>query len=572
MTATQAREKRVAVERILGFAKRYGEDALNLACHAAFPLVLTPDLLYQIWANFVTQAPWTGVARVLLSPLCREVGFEMYEMDLAVRNLLLRELQEQFGKQRFEELAEFLQAYVVQRLNSEDPDVQDIAQAQNWTALAYTKPGEAARELAQVLVERLQQQDKAEVFRLTSLVETFAQPLVEAGFQPLLVYAGGVKSYVRGDLERAGELFGQLPKQGQLVSAGGIIVPIPGELLPESEVEALPTPVAIESQLNFIQAFLASPREEARNLLKANQALMTESFLLTIKQVAAIMVEEGNEESANWLRDLAAQVSENLDGTSSYFQLIMEILQVTSESQGNPSVVYPLLQQNFNKLDGNFAQIMQAWATQTLSEVEEDRAFSIAAVIGNFANLIQQFPLGSRADNLEIGIVGYEIVSTVFTPEKLPEMWATLQTNLGNAYSDRIRGERAENLETAIACYEAALQVYTPEAFPQDWAMTQNNLGAAYSDRIRGERVENLERAIACYEAALQVYTPEAFPQNWAMTQNNLGNAYLYGIRGERAENLERAIACYEAALEVYTRTAFPLQWASTQNNLGTAY
>jgi WD40 repeat protein len=116
---------------------------------------------------------------------------------------------------------------VKQRLNSEDRDTQDIAQAQKWTALAYTKPDEAARELAQVLVERLQQQDKAEVFRLTSLVETFAQPLVEAGFQPLLVYAGGVKSYVRGDLERAKEQFQRLRRGGTQAQISGVSLYIP---------------------------------------------------------------------------------------------------------------------------------------------------------------------------------------------------------------------------------------------------------------------------------------------------------------------------------------------------------
>jgi len=87
-TATnQEREMQVAVERVVGFAQEFGEAHLNLACHAAFSLSLTPDLLYQIWANFVPEAPWTAVARVLLSRLCKEVGSEMYEMDNAVRNL-----------------------------------------------------------------------------------------------------------------------------------------------------------------------------------------------------------------------------------------------------------------------------------------------------------------------------------------------------------------------------------------------------------------------------------------------------------------------------------------------------
>ena len=102
--ANQEREKRVAVERVVGFAQEFGEAHLNLACHAAFPLSLTPDLLYQIWANFVPEAPWTAVARVLLSRLCKQVSSEMYEMDSAVRNLLLRELKVQFGQERFESL------------------------------------------------------------------------------------------------------------------------------------------------------------------------------------------------------------------------------------------------------------------------------------------------------------------------------------------------------------------------------------------------------------------------------------------------------------------------------------
>ncbi len=198
--ANQEREMRVAVERVVGFAQEFGEAHLNLACNAAFPLSLTPDLLYQIWANFVPEAPWTAVARVLLSGLCKEVGSEMYEMDNAVRNLLLRSLQEQFGQERFDYLGDFLLEYVSQRLTADDPDTQDLRQAQEWTALAYTKPEKAARELAQVLSDKVQQEDVGEVLRLSSLVESLSEPLVEAGFEPLLVYGQGMRSYICGDL------------------------------------------------------------------------------------------------------------------------------------------------------------------------------------------------------------------------------------------------------------------------------------------------------------------------------------------------------------------------------------
>ena len=199
----QEREMRVAVERVIGFAQEFGEAHLNLACHAAFPLSLTPDLLYQIWANFVPEAPWTAVARVLLSRLCKEVGSEMYEMDNAVRNLLLRELKVQFGQERFDSLGDFLLEYVSQRLIEDDPDTQDLRQAQEWNSLAYTKPEQAARELAQALSDKVQQEDIGEVLSLSSWVETLSEPLVEAGFEPLLVYGQGIKSYFCGDLASA---------------------------------------------------------------------------------------------------------------------------------------------------------------------------------------------------------------------------------------------------------------------------------------------------------------------------------------------------------------------------------
>lgn len=79
----QTRAMRIAQRRVEGFTQQFGEAHRNLARYAAFPLVLTPDLLYQIWANFLPEAPWTAVAHVLLSRLCRQVGYEMYEMDIA---------------------------------------------------------------------------------------------------------------------------------------------------------------------------------------------------------------------------------------------------------------------------------------------------------------------------------------------------------------------------------------------------------------------------------------------------------------------------------------------------------
>lgn len=74
----------------------------------------------------------------------------------------------------------------------------------------------------------------------------------------------------------------------------------------------------------------------------------------------------------------------------------MEVLQATLDSQGNPRAVYPLLQANLDKLDENLAQVLRRWATEILGQAGLEQAQGIAAAIGEFSNLIQQFPLGSR--------------------------------------------------------------------------------------------------------------------------------------------------------------------------------
>lgn len=227
----------VANRRIESFGQRFGEAHLYFAYHAAFPLALTPDLLYRLWANFqrdinreVLSIPWMAVADLLLSSLCDEVGHELYEIDTAVRNALLRELKENpcFGEKRINELSDFLLTYVRQQLESHDPDIRDFAQAQRWTALAYTRPNEAARELALTL-SQLKLTEKAEWVRMASLVETFAEPL--ADFQALLFYSRGMQNFTRGNLESASAEFSNLSGLDEYqVDVAGVNLLIPKDI------------------------------------------------------------------------------------------------------------------------------------------------------------------------------------------------------------------------------------------------------------------------------------------------------------------------------------------------------
>ncbi len=67
-----------------------------------------------------------------------------------------------------------------------------------WTAIAYTKPSEAASELTATL-KKAYQTDRADLIRLASLVETLAEPLAE--FKPLLIDARKMRSFASGNQE-----------------------------------------------------------------------------------------------------------------------------------------------------------------------------------------------------------------------------------------------------------------------------------------------------------------------------------------------------------------------------------
>lgn len=260
---------------------------------------------------------------------------------------------------------------------------------------------------------------------------------------------------------------------------------------------------------------------------------------------------------------------------NTYLEFLENVLKANADSDSDPQVIYPILQANLDKLDDRFASALRDWTAKVLLGIEPKKAQDIAAEIGNVSNLIRDFPINS-ASNLEIAIVGYESIATVFTREDVPDQWAMLQNQMGNAYCDRSYN-KDENIKQAIQYYQAALQVYTRKAFPKEWAMTQNNLGTAYYER--SNLVEDLDLAIQCFKSALEVRTFEVVPQDWALSQNNLGAAYLKRIRSDKVKNIEEeklifkaAICCYKNALKVYTYEAFPRMWASIQNSLGNAY
>ncbi|MGK7883576.1 MAG: formylglycine-generating enzyme family protein, partial [Crocosphaera sp.] len=208
-------EEREAGQKIVDFVRQYDTAYLILACHAAFPIVLTPELLYQIWAEFARETPWVSVAHLLLSPLCREVSYEVFEMELSIRNLLLEELMAQKGTERLERLGYFMLAYVEQCLIGSDANTKNLQERHTLTALAYTKPIEAAQKLAQKLSSGVKLTDVREAFRWTTLAKSLAKPLKEAGFKPLLTYNEILFHYAQGNIAQQTTLVNEFVPEKQ---------------------------------------------------------------------------------------------------------------------------------------------------------------------------------------------------------------------------------------------------------------------------------------------------------------------------------------------------------------------
>ena len=218
------------------FVVRYGEAHLRLLYHAAFPLSLTPDLLYRLWANIQkdnsgqnSPIPWIAVSDVLLSSFCEKVGYELYELKPDLRRELLRRLSNdpRFGEKRLKELAEFMLAYTESFLHSPDSAERNFAQVQRWGAIAQLQPNTAARELAQALTYAYQN-DAADLNRIARIAERLSEPL--ADYPMLLDYARGMARYARGDEAGAVTHFQWLVIGKFTPSVEGILLALPKDL------------------------------------------------------------------------------------------------------------------------------------------------------------------------------------------------------------------------------------------------------------------------------------------------------------------------------------------------------
>ena len=234
-----------------------------------------------------------------------------------------------------------------------------------------------------------------------------------------------------------------------------------------------------DKYLELVQALLKAESGTESELLATHPELVDRQLVMTLLATAQWMTVRNDPEAAStieWLNNFATQLATYLgielesstdeDNPQTQLDFFVEVLQEIERSNTDPKVIYPLFSANLHHLNSELIPIA-AQVKEQLSESEEGKQ-EIASVLVSFSNLIQQFPLGNRAINLEVAIKLYELALSVYTRAAFPEDWAMTQMNRAVAYRNRIRGERAENLDKAIELYELALSVRTRAAFPNN--------------------------------------------------------------------------------------------------------
>jgi EcoEI R protein C-terminal len=177
----------VAVQELITFQQLYGEGHFLLACHAALPSLLTPELLHAIRLNFLDQSqprpPWIAEMDLLLSPLCRPLERDLFEVEPRVREAALFKLEELYGWQRLQDVADFLAQY--QQKNANRKLNAGAKQLHTWIAQAYLQPDEVIRELTHLLTASVDTHSSdyetlPKKLRIARTMELLADPLRHA--------------------------------------------------------------------------------------------------------------------------------------------------------------------------------------------------------------------------------------------------------------------------------------------------------------------------------------------------------------------------------------------------------
>jgi formylglycine-generating enzyme required for sulfatase activity len=227
-----------AQQQVERFVRRFEPSYRQLACYAALPLVLTPELVNYLRNQFLhSDVPWVAEADLLLSDLCNPVGYEQYAIEPAVRAYLLSEMETKIGRIQMQAVAKLLLRYI-QQLAQANPEtlLEKELEVQQWAAMVYLD--DQRQSVVQQLASRYEacaavgkinpdmaRAVQSELDRLVRITQELSKQLEE--YPGLVSYAK-----LLGRLLHEPEIVTPVELKKQFI-VGGKELTIPSVLLPE---------------------------------------------------------------------------------------------------------------------------------------------------------------------------------------------------------------------------------------------------------------------------------------------------------------------------------------------------
>lgn len=209
-----------------------------------------------------------------------------------------------------------------------------------------------------------------------------------------------------------------------------------------------------QAYLQLIHSLLNCPNGDEPQILQDNSELLDRGFLETCELVASTLAQQGGENGATFLRNLARELGPlmdmNDDGNSNnsevenfqeYANFFLELLQAEQASNSDSAVIFPMLAGRQHLLNDSFARTLEQVSSKLLEGENSQTISSIIDLIESLSGHISEFSSGNQEKNMEIAITGYQIVLSNREPGS--EKFAQTQQNLATAYSNRINGSQA---------------------------------------------------------------------------------------------------------------------------------
>jgi len=183
----------------------------------------------------------------------------------------------------------------------------------------------------------------------------------------------------------------------------------------------------LRAYVALIDKLLLGARENANAILNAQRELVDEGLVEVMGRYAESLRQYGNQEAAAFLEDCGQQITAFLrqlaDAGSGFIPsgeqetFLIRLLQTIADSQGDPKVVYPLLQANLALLNSGLVEPLNQWWEGVITGADREQQKGLAGLVVNFGNILAQFPLGNPGVNQRIAITAYANALGVYTKE-----------------------------------------------------------------------------------------------------------------------------------------------------------